>query len=99
MQEHGLESRRTTIGVAAAGTPLGYFGSAELARAPARDLLDRPQADRNSAAAVITRPEPWFEADTQHLEYIQRARFWRFLTGDDGFDADYWLTRIENEPG
>jgi hypothetical protein len=23
---------------------------------------------------------------------------WRYLLGDDRFDADYWLTRIENEP-
>ncbi len=32
------------------------------------------------------------------LEYINRARFWRRLTGDETFDADDWLTRIENEP-
>lgn len=57
-----------------------------------------PQADRNSVAAVLTRPEPWFEADSGRLEYIQRARFWRHLTGDERFDVDYWLTRIENEP-
>lgn len=57
-----------------------------------------PEADPDSIAAVLTRPEPWFEADTQRLEYLGRARFWRCLTGDERFDADYWLTRIENEP-
>jgi len=47
--------------------------------------------------AILTRPERWFEADTGRLEYINRIKFWRYITGDDHFDADYWLTRIENE--
>lgn len=47
--------------------------------------------------SVLTRFEPWFEADTGRLELINRIRFWRYLTGDDNFDADYWVTRIENE--
>ncbi len=46
---------------------------------------------------ILTRPEPWFEADTGRLEFINRVRFWRYITGDDRFDADYWVTRIENE--
>jgi hypothetical protein len=47
--------------------------------------------------AILTKPEPWFEADTGRLEYINRIRFWRYISGDDNFDADYWMTRIENE--
>ncbi len=47
---------------------------------------------------ILTTPEPWFENDTGRLEYINRIRFWRYLLGDDEFDADYWLTRIENDP-
>ena len=31
------------------------------------------------------------------LEYLNRIRLWRYLLGDDSFDADYWLTRVENE--
>jgi hypothetical protein len=50
-------------------------------------------------AAILTRPEPWFEADTGRLEYLNRIRLWRYLLGDEQFDADYWLTRVENEPG
>jgi len=53
--------------------------------------------DRDSVAAILTRPEPWFEQDTARLEYINRVRLWRYLTGDPGYDADYWVTRIENE--
>ena len=48
--------------------------------------------------AILTRPEPWFENDTGRIEYINRIRFWRFLLGDASFDADYWATRVENEP-
>ena len=48
--------------------------------------------------AILTTPEPWFENDSGRLEYINRIRFWRFLLGDDSFDADYWATRVENEP-
>ncbi len=47
--------------------------------------------------SILTAPEPWFEMDTGRLEYINRIRFWRYLLGDETFDADYWLTRIENE--
>jgi len=47
--------------------------------------------------AMLTKPEPWFEADTGRLEYINRVKFWRYISGDENFDADYWLTRIENE--
>jgi len=47
--------------------------------------------------SILTHPEPWYEADTSRLEFINRIKFWRYLSGDETFDADYWLTRIENE--
>ena len=46
---------------------------------------------------ILTEPEPWHEFDTGRLEYLNRIRFWRYLTGDSNFDADYWVTRVENE--
>ena len=48
--------------------------------------------------SILTRPEAWFENDTGRIEYINRIRLWRFLLGDETFDADYWATRVENEP-
>lgn len=54
--------------------------------------------DPDSVQSILTRYEPWFEADTGRLEFINRVRLWRFLLGDNRFDADYWVTRIENEP-
>jgi hypothetical protein len=72
---------------------------------PAEPVPQRPifwtgvdGANDDPIAAILTRPEPWFEADTGRLEYLNRIRLWRHLLGDDHFDADYWLTRVENEP-
>jgi hypothetical protein len=53
--------------------------------------------DPDHLHSILTTPEPWFEADTGRLEYLNRIRFWRYLLGDESFDADYWLTRVENE--
>lgn len=55
------------------------------------------QPDPEHLHSRLTQPEPWFEADTGRLEYLNRIRFWRYLLGDESFDADYWLTRVENE--
>ncbi|MCB1684954.1 MAG: phytanoyl-CoA dioxygenase family protein [Pseudomonadales bacterium] len=55
------------------------------------------QPDPADVHTILTRPEPWHEADTGRLEYLNRIHFWRYLTGDETFDADYWATRIENE--
>ncbi len=48
--------------------------------------------------AILNSREPWFENGDGRLEVINRIKQWRFLTGDDHFDAYYWLTRLENEP-
>jgi hypothetical protein len=49
-----------------------------------------------SVEQVLMTPEPWFEQDTGRLEFVNRIKLWRYLTGDDSYDADYWLTRLEN---
>lgn len=54
--------------------------------------------DSESVASILTRPLPWFEMDTGRIEYIQRIKFWRFLSDDDSFDADYWVSRLECSP-
>lgn len=57
----------------------------------------REPRDPDHIHSILTRAEPWFENDTGRIEYINRIRFWRFLLGDETFDADYWVTRIENQ--
>jgi hypothetical protein len=49
-----------------------------------------------SVEQILMTPEPWFEDDTGRLEFVNRVKLWRYLTGDDRYDADYWLTRLEN---
>lgn len=70
------------LDTAAAQKPIFWLGEAREAEA---------------VHTILTTPEPWFEADTGRLEYLNRIRFWRYLTGDENFDADYWLTRVEND--
>ena len=52
----------------------------------------------DDVATHLTRNLPWHEQDTGRLEHLNAIRFWRYLTGDEKFDADHWLTRVENEP-
>jgi hypothetical protein len=46
---------------------------------------------------ALFRNHRWYGNDDR-LEYVQRIKFWRALTGNDRFDAHYWLTRVENHP-
>ncbi|MEP6968034.1 MAG: phytanoyl-CoA dioxygenase family protein [Pseudomonadota bacterium] len=68
--------------------------------APQRPIFFLKQAlPPDTVAAILTTPEPWFEQDTGRLEFINRIKLWRYLTGDPEYDADYWMTRIENQAG
>jgi hypothetical protein len=68
--------------------------------------LERPSGQRpifylkgpqpRSVEQILMTPEPWFEDDTGRLEMLNRLKLWRYLTGDPTYDADYWLTRLEN---
>ncbi len=51
--------------------------------------------ERDTVETILTTPEPWFEQDTGRLEYVNRIKLWRYLSGDPTYDADYWLTRLE----
>lgn len=56
------------------------------------DDLDDPEVAR-----VLFRDHGWYGNDNR-LEFANRIKFWRFLIGDERYDAHYWLTRIENTP-
>lgn len=56
------------------------------------DDIEDPEIDR-----ILFRDHRWYGSENR-LEYAQRIKFWRFLTGNERFDANYWLTRIENTP-
>jgi hypothetical protein len=63
------------------------------------DFKKKHDPDSGDIQSILCRPEPWFELDTGRLEFINRIKLWRYLTGDPDFDAHYWCTRIENVPG
>jgi hypothetical protein len=44
---------------------------------------------------VLRQMQPWQQGHEARLELVQRARLWRYLSGDDEYDVDYYLTRIE----
>lgn len=46
--------------------------------------------------SILMTPEPWFEQDTGRLEFVNRIKLWRHLTGDAAYDADHWMSRLEN---
>lgn len=60
------------------------------------EMFAKPGGDVQKTLCAF---EPWFEADTGRLEFVNRIKLWRHLIGDDSFDAHHWLTRLENEPG
>jgi len=66
---------------------------AEPARRPIF-YVKTPQPE--TVESILMTPEPWFEQDTGRLEFVNRIKLWRHLAGDAAFDADYWLTRLEN---
>ncbi len=37
------------------------------------------------------------QADTGRLGYLTRINFWGYSAGDESFDTDYGVTRVENE--
>jgi len=47
---------------------------------------------------ILAKGEPWFENASGRLEIVNRIKQWRHITGDDDFDAHYWLSRLENRP-
>ncbi len=49
----------------------------------------------HSVASIFRQTEKWCDNADYRLEQVQRARLWRYLTGDDKFDVDYYLTRVE----
>jgi len=65
--------------------------------APAqRPIFLVKSAQPETVESILMTPEPWFEQDTGRLEYLNRIKLWRHLTGDPSYDADYWMGRLEN---
>jgi hypothetical protein len=53
--------------------------------------------DAGKVHQLFNTPHPWHGSDGR-LEFINRIRLWRLLTGDPAWDDSLWLGRIENDP-
>lgn len=49
--------------------------------------------DREGLASTLRHREPWMGEQDHRLEIRHRMVLWRYLTGDDGADLDWYLTR------
>ena len=56
------------------------------------------EKQKETLFTILARIEPWYENADGRLELVNRIKFWRFLTGNQDFDMNYWLTRLENRP-
>ncbi len=61
-------------------------------------LWNTDDIDSPEVRAELSARFPWYENATGRLEYVNRARLWRVLTGSDVADIDYYLTRMEIRP-
>lgn len=55
-------------------------------------------SEEENIYSILAQREPWYENATGRLEIVNRVKFWRFITGNQDFDVQYWLTRLENKP-
>ncbi len=53
----------------------------------------------DSVGAILRTREPWMGEADFRLELANRARLWRYLTDDLGYDVDWYLTRSEGRAG
>lgn len=62
-------------------------------------LWDTSDLDDPEVRGILAQRFDWYENAAARLEITNRTRLWRFLTADETYDTDYWLTRLENSPG
>lgn len=49
----------------------------------------------DSVGHVLRAMQPWQKGHEVRYELVQRIRLWRYLSADDHYDVDYYLTRLE----
>jgi hypothetical protein len=60
---------------------------------PSDHVFATPRFD--GVGRILRRMQPWQQGHEARYELVQRARLWRYLSGDARYDVDYYLTRIE----
>ncbi len=78
---------------------LRLWDTADLGERSAPDDHMFARMEPGTVASMLRGSEAWYEPSVHRLETVQRARLWRHLTGDAGFDVDWYLTRTERRSG
>ena len=63
---------------------------------PRDHTFAHPRGD--SVAQIFRRMAPWQKGHEARYEQMQRARLWRYLSGDSTFDVDFYFTRMALRP-
>jgi hypothetical protein len=67
------------------------------ARVPQQRRFDTTEARSAAVYEILHRDHPWQGIDGR-LDLMQRTKLWRYVSGDDDYDVEYYLTRLENQP-
>jgi hypothetical protein len=67
-------------------------------RVPQQRLFDTTDAQSAEVYDILHPYQPWQGTDAR-LDLMQRAMFWRYVSGDEKYDLEYYLTRLENQGG
>lgn len=62
-----------------------------------KKLWNTKDIDSPEVGSLLNTNHRWYGNEVR-LEYVNRIKLWRFLTGDEKYDLGYWLSRLENEP-
>ncbi len=60
-------------------------------------LWNTEDIDDPEIRQILSTNHRWYGNEVR-IEYVQRVKLWRFLTGDPKWDLSMWLGRIENKP-
>jgi hypothetical protein len=67
------------------------------ATVPQVKLFDTSDLDAPEIGGLLQAHHGWEGSDIR-IEYIQRIKLWRKLSGNPTFDTSYWVGRLENDP-
>ena len=65
----------------------------ELHNPPSDHIFARIMPD--SVAQILRTMQSWMSVTEYRNEQVQRSKLWRYLTGDETYDVDHYLTRLE----
>jgi hypothetical protein len=66
------------------------------ARISQRRLFDTTEVHSAAVYDILHRGHPWQGIDGR-LDLMQRTKLWRYVSGEDDYDVEYYLTRLENQ--